>query len=210
MAKKENLENMVKERFDSLQPPIIKSDEKEKKSGNGNNQNKNSKIPKENHQEKELQVSPEQVVKRQEKPLSANCKIAEIIPSPEQQEIIDKQQGNENQIIIWDAFISQNGKKGQAFKKDSSLIFHVCCAASGLMEQLKPDFKMHWITQDINRLQIQPVYGFEIDTKPEWIAFEISCEMQPVLAGFFKFDVIVDISQTDLFWFKEGSIFKIQ
>ena len=136
--------------------------------------------------------------------------ISEIVPSQEEQDYIQDLLGEDaNQIVIWDTFISQGEKRGLVLKKNEPIIFNVCCAASGLLAQLKPELEIHWITHDIQRMQVQPLYEFKIRTKPLWPVFIICYEIQPALAGYFKYSIIVDVEPADLFWVREGIEFKI-
>ena len=145
-----------------------------------------------------------------EKRLSQNCIISAIEPSQEQKDFIEKILGeNIHQIVIWDIYVSQGEKMGTGFNMNNPLVFNLCCTASGLLEQLKPELGIHWITYDLQRMQIQTNYRFFIKTKPLWPNFQICYEIQPTLNGIFKFHVIMDIEETDLFWIKEGFEFKI-
>jgi len=146
-----------------------------------------------------------------EKRLNDNCIISEIEPSQEQKDFIEKILGQDiHQIVIWDIYISQGEKRGTAFKINNPVVFNICCTASGLLEQLKPELGIHCISYDLQRMQIQNNYTFSAKTKPLWHNFQISYKIQPNLQGFFKFHIIVDIDDTDLFWIMDGFEFKIR
>ena len=165
-------------------------------------------------QEEPVQGPQAQVVYEKpitEKRLSQNCIISAIEPSQEQKNFIEKiLSENIHQIVIWDIYVSQGEKMGTGFNMNNPLVFNLCCTASGLLEQLKPELGIHWITYDLQRMQIQTNYRFSIKTKPLWSDFQVCYEIQPTIPGFFKFHVIVDIEETDLFWIKEGFEFKIR
>lgn len=142
--------------------------------------------------------------------LNENCIIAQIVPSQEQESNIQQMLGEEtHQILIWDAFISQDGNKSSAIQKDVPITFNVCCTASGLIAELKPEIEVHWVTYDILRMQIQPSYKFSVRAKSLWDNFKIQYKINPGAIGFFNFFVIVDLKSSGLFWVKEGFVFKI-
>lgn len=143
--------------------------------------------------------------------LNDNCLIKEITLTKEQQTYIQEMLGKDaHQILIWDLFISQDGKRGSLFRNNTALTLNVCCTASGLIAQLKPEFEVHWISYDLLRMQIQPFYKFSANTKPLWNNFNIQFQIKPEAIGFFNFHVIIDIKAADLFWIKEGFVFKIE
>ena len=145
-----------------------------------------------------------------EKQLSKNIVITEILPTPEQQSYIQEMLGvDANQILIWDTFIWQGEKRGSAFKKDTPLTFNICCTASGIMAQFKPEFEIHWISYDILRMQVQSLYNVTAYSKPFWPNFKIQFRLIPAAVGFFNFHVIVDPEVASLFWVRDGFVFKI-
>ena len=142
--------------------------------------------------------------------LNKNSIIAQIPPTDEQQSYIQEQLGDDShQILIWDLFITQGGKRGSVFQSDIPATFNVCCTASGLIAQLKPEIEVHWISYDLLRRQIQPGYKFSVNTKPLWNHFKIQFQINPAVFGFFNFHVIVDLKTAGLFWVRDGFVFKI-
>ena len=142
--------------------------------------------------------------------LSKNSIIAQIIPTDEQQLYIQEQLGDDShKILIWDLFITQGGKKGSVFQPGIPATFNICCTASGLIAQLKPEIEVHWISYDLLRMQIQPLYKFSVHTKPLWNHFKIQFQLKPAVFGFFNFHVIVDLKAAGLFWVRDGFVFKI-
>lgn len=198
MAKKEDLKKIVRGKgLDALRPTA----EDSSPDSNDNPQEKTEQTLITNNVGEQM---------GQEDKLNKHCLITEILLSPEQQAYFkDKLGENTHQILIWDTFVSQGEHRGTVFRNDAPLNFNVCCVASGLLAQLKPELEIQWTTYDIQRMQLQPLYDFKIKTKPSWPIFKISYEVQPALAGYFKFNVIVDIEQIELFWIKEGFVFKI-
>ena len=213
MPKKEELEQIVRGKgLEALRPsPENLSTEKQiVKEPNSVNHIESSTAN--SSDETSITFPAESTIKQaaKERRLNSQCVISEITPSPEQQSYIQEMIGeNLHQIIIWDTYISQGEKRNTVFKINNPLTFHIHCTASGLLEQLKPEMEIYWITYDIGRMQLQPSYGFSIRTKPFWPNFRLSYEMKSTFAGFFKFHVIIDIKATDLFWVNEGFEFKI-
>lgn len=170
-------------------------------------------IESENKIHPSISNSKEEAVKESaiaEKQLSKNIMITEILPTPEQQSYIQEMLGEEkHQIVIWDTFISQGEKRGSVFKKDTPLTFNICCTASGVLAQFKPEVEIHWISYDILRMQLQPLYNVTASSKPFWPNFKIQFQLIPAAVGFFNFHVIVDPKVTSLFWVRDGFVFKI-
>jgi len=143
-------------------------------------------------------------------PLNENCLISAIIPTLEQQLYIQDMLGKDtHRIFIWDVYISQEAQRSSVFRNATPLTFNICCTASGLIAQLKPEFKLHWISYDITNMQIQPFYKFSVCTKPLWNNFKVQFQINPAAPGFFNFHVIIDLESAGLFWVKEGFVFKI-
>lgn len=144
------------------------------------------------------------------KRLNKYCIITPITPTIEQQSYIQAQLSDDShQILIWDLFIAQNGKIGSAFQPGIPASFNICCTASGLIAQLKPEIDIYWVSYDLLRMQIQPSYKLVASTKPWWNNFKIQFEIVPDITGFFNFHVIVDLKAASFFWMKEGFMFKI-
>jgi hypothetical protein len=142
--------------------------------------------------------------------LNKNTIIARITPTGEQQSYIQQQLSDDShQILIWDLFISQDGNNGSVFQPGIPVSFNICCTASGLIAQLKPEIDIHWISYDLLRMQMQPLYKFFVNTKPLWNHFKIQFQIKPDVTGFFNFHVIVDLKAAGLFWVREGFVFKI-
>ena len=202
---------MVKERFDSLQPPIIKRSEKDKKTEHKNNQNQKSKMTIKNTNQPEAENNEMIIPETKEQQINSNAKITEIIPTVEQQNKINELLGNNiHQVIIWNSYISQSEKVGSVLNKDEPLSLNICCAASGILAKVKPEIKIHLVTHDLTRFIIQPVYEFKINLSDYWEVFRLSYQLNPALSGFFKYNIILDVTKIDLFWFEEGSVFKIK
>jgi hypothetical protein len=146
----------------------------------------------------------------EEKSLNESCIIKEFLPTEEQlAEIMNKFGDNPHQILIWDTFISQNGKSGLVFKNDVPLSLNVCCAVSGVIEKLQPDFEVQWLTYDVERMQSQPIYEFKIITQPFWPVFILTYKINSTTKGIFNFRVILDVEKIESFYVEEGFSFKI-
>lgn len=208
MPKKEQLEKIIRGKgLEALRPQPENAVSEPAADWKLNTQNFSS----EDQEITPLTVEVNEENSKNQKQLNENCVIKEIILTDEKKKQIHEILGaDSHQILIRDAFISQNGKRGSLFKNYTMLTFNVCCTASGLIAQLKPEFEVHWISYDLLRMQIQPFYKFSVISKPFWNNFVIQFQINPAAVGFFNFHIILEIKAAELFWVKEGFVFKIE
>lgn len=136
--------------------------------------------------------------------------VTQIEPEEaELEHIAEVTRSKANYFVAWEASVWGADGPRSHFETNEKIFINIRCAASKLLVQLKPSYRIEIITFDARTLQPQKGYSMVIDQQVRYAHFRVSHRMDAHLRGLFKFQLIVIVRDTDLFQVFDGDYFEV-